>query len=260
METYMKMKKIIMLTLSIVLLIAGIALIAKSMMDIVPDIIAKQESTALADEIHNTSGNDGNNNNDSDSQETNNDINWEVVQEKVPNTKSWLKIQGTHIDNPVAQATEDDPDYWLSHNINGYYSQSGTIFFGEESNDKVNIIYGHKMNMYGLMFNELGDKADQANFNNLGNVLLWTKETGLEEYTPVAAQRVNAHETDLRNVPSMSDENRIEWAKQFYNNASATDSVNWDAVKDKKLLFLVTCSGYARYGHDIRTVILCVQN
>lgn len=255
------MKKIIMLTLSVVLLIAGIALIAKSMMDIVPDIIAKQESTALADEIHNTSGNDDNNNNgEKNSRETSNDINWNVVKEKVPNTKSWLKIQGTHIDNPVAQATEDDPDYWLSHNINGYYSQSGTIFFGEESNDKVNIIYGHKMNMYGLMFNELGDKADQANFNNLGNVLLWTKETGLEGYTPVAAQRLNAHETDLRNVPSMSDENRLEWAKQFYNNASATDSVNWDAVKDKKLLFLVTCSGYARYGHDIRTVILCVQN
>lgn len=257
----MKMKKIIMLTFSIVLLIAGIALIAKSMMDIVPDIIAKQESTALADEIHNTSGNDDNNNNgDNNSQETNNDINWDIVQEKVPNTKSWLKIQGTHIDNPVAQATDDDPDYWLSHNINGYYSQSGTIFFGEESNDKVDIIYGHKMNMYGLMFNELGDKADQASFNNLGNVLLWTKETGLETYMPIAAQRVNAYETDLRNVPSMSDENRIEWIKQFYQDASATDSVNWDNVKDKKLLFLVTCSGYARYGHDIRTVILCVQS
>lgn len=257
----MKIKKIIMLTLSVVLLIAGITLIAKSMMDIVPDIIAKQESTALADEIHNTQSNgDNNNSSDINSQETNNDINWDVVQEKVPNTKSWLKIQGTHIDNPVAQATEDDPDYWLSHNINGYYSQSGTIFFGEESNDKVNIIYGHKMNMYGLMFNELGDKADQASFNNLGDVLLWTKETGLEEYNPIAAQRVNAHETDLRNVPSMSDENRLEWAKQFYQDASATDSVNWDAVKDKKLLFLVTCSGYARYGHDIRTVILCVQN
>ena len=257
----MKIKKIIMLTLSVVLLIAGIALIAKSMMDIVPDIIAKQESTALADEIHNTSdSNNNNNSDDSNNQETSNDINWKVVQEKVPNTKSWLKIQGTHIDNPVAQATEDDPDYWLSHNINGYYSQSGTIFFDEESNDKVSIIYGHKMNMYGLMFNELGDKADQASFNNLGNVLLWTKETGLETYTPIAAQRVNAYETDLRNVPSMTDENRLEWAKQFYNNASATDSVNWDAVKDKKLLFLVTCSGYARYGHDIRTVILCVQN
>lgn len=257
----MKIKKIIMLTLSVVLLITGIALIAKSMMDIVPDIIAKQESTALADAIHNAPNNgDNNNSGDNNGQETNNDINWDVVQEKVPNTKSWLKIQGTHIDNPVAQATDDDPDYWLSHNINGYYSQSGTIFFGEESNDKVNIIYGHKMNMYGLMFNELGDKADQANFNNLGNVLLWTKETGLEGYTPVAAQRVNARETDLRNVPSMSDKNRLEWAKQFYNNASATDSVNWDAVKDKKLLFLVTCSGYARYGHDIRTVILCVQS
>ena len=250
----MKMKKIIMLTLSVVLLISGITLIVKSMMDIVPDIIAKQESTALADEIHNTPNNgDNSNSDDNNNQKANNDINWNVVQEKVPNTKSWLKI-------PVAQATEDDPDYWLSHNINGYYSQSGTIFFGEESNDKVNIIYGHKMNMYGLMFNELGDKADQASFNNLDNVLLWTKETGLETYMPIAAQRVNAHETDLRNVPSMSDENRLEWAKQFYKNASATDSVNWDAVKDKKLLFLVTCSGYARYGHDIRTVILCVQN
>lgn len=257
----MKMKKVIMLSLSAILLIAGIALIAKSMMDIVPDIIAKQENSSLADEIHSASSNNKNNNGNADANpDTNDDINWNVVQEKVPNTKSWLKIQGTHIDNPVAQATEDDPDYWLSHNINGYYSQSGTIFFGEESNDKVNIIYGHKMNMYGLMFNELGDKADQASFNNLGNVLLWTKETGLEEYTPVAAQRVNAHETDLRNVPSMSDDNRIEWAKQFYQDASATDTINWDTIKDKKLLFLVTCSGYAQYGHDIRTVILCIQN
>ena len=254
----MKKRKIIMLSLSIILLITGIALITKSIFDIVPDIIAKQESTALADEIH-TTNNSGDETTDIN-EPTSNDINWDVIQEKVPNTKSWLKIQGTHIDNPVAQATEDDPDYWLSHNINGYYSQSGTIFFGEESNDKVNIIYGHKMNMYGLMFNELGDKADQTSFNTIGNVLLWTKETGLEGYTPVAAQRVNAHETDLRNVPSMSDANRLEWAKQFYKNASATDSVNWDAVKDKKLLFLVTCSGYARYGHDIRTVILCVQN
>lgn len=257
----MKKRKIIMLSLSIILLIAGIALITKSMFDIVPDIIAKQESSSLADAIHNTASNNNDSNSDDNSNtDTENDINWDVVKEKVPNTKSWLKIQGTHIDNPVAQATEDDPDYWLSHNINGYYSQSGTIFFGEESNDKVDIIYGHKMNMYGLMFNELGDKADQANFNNLGNVLLWTKETGLEEYAPVAAQRVNAHETDLRDVPSMSDENRLAWAKQFYQDASATDSINWDTMKDKKLLFLVTCSGYARYGHDIRTVILCVQN
>jgi len=259
MEICMKKRKIIMLSLSIILLIAGIALITKSMFDIVPDIIAKQESTALADEIHATDSNSDNGT--ADSNETpSNDINWNVVQEKVPNTKSWLKIQGTHIDNPVAQAAEDDPDYWLSHNINGYYSQSGTIFFGEESNDKVNIIYGHKMNMYGLMFNELGDKADQASFNSLGNVLLWTKETGLEGYTPVAAQRINAHETDLRNVPSMTDENRLEWTKQFYQDASATESVNWENVKNKKLLFLVTCSGYARYGHDVRTVILCVQS
>jgi len=256
----MKMKKIIMLTLSVVLLIAGIALIAKSMMDIVPDIIAKQESTALADEIHNAPSNgDNNNSSDNNSQETNNDINWDVVQEKVPNTKSWLKIEGTHIDNPVAQATEDDPDYWLSHNINGYYSQSGTIFFGEESNDNVNIIYGHKMNIYGLMFNELGDKADQNNFNTMGNVLLWTKQTGLETYMPIAAQRVNAYETDLRNVPSMSNDERLNWAQQFYHNASATDNIEWNRVYKQKLLFLVTCSGYARYGHDIRTVILCVK-
>lgn len=253
----MKKRKIIMLSLSIILLIAGIALIAKSMFDIVPDIIAQQESTALANEVHikhklETSQ-------DVDNNTANGDVNWNIVEKKVPNTKSWLKIQGTHIDNPVAQATEDDPDYWLSHNINGYYSQSGTIFFGEESNDNVDIIYGHKMNMYGLMFNELGDKADQNNFNTMGNVLLWTKQTGLETYMPIAAQRVNAYETDLRNVPSMSDEDRLEWAKQFYQNASATDSIDWRQVYKQKLLFLVTCSGYARYGHDIRTVILCVK-
>lgn len=253
----MKKRKIIMLSLSIILLIAGIALITKSMFDIVPDIIAQQESTALSDEVHIKHKHETSQ--DVDNNTTNDDVNWNIVEKKVPNTKSWLKIQGTHIDNPVAQATEDDPDYWLSHNINGYYSQSGTIFFGEESNDKVDIIYGHKMNMYGLMFNELGDKADQNNFNTMGNVLLWTKQTGLETYMPIAAQRVNAYETDLRNVPSMSDEDRLEWAKQFYQNASATDSIDWRQVYKEKLLFLVTCSGYARYGHDIRTVILCVK-
>lgn len=253
----MKKRKIIMLFLSIILLIAGITLIAKSMFDIGSDIIAQQESTALADEVHTKHKHETSQ--DVDNNTANGDVDWNVVEKKVPNTKSWLKIQGTHIDNPVAQATEDDPDYWLSHNINGYYSQSGTIFFGEESNDNVNIIYGHKMNMYGLMFNELGDKADQNNFNTMGNVLLWTKQTGLETYMPIAAQRVNAYETDLRNVPSMSDEDRLEWGKQFYQNASATDSVDWRQVYKQKLLFLVTCSGYARYGHDIRTVILCVK-
>lgn len=253
----MKKRKIIMLSLSIILLIAGIALITKSMFDIVPDIIAQQESTALADEVHIKHKHETSQ--DVDNNTANGDVNWNIVEKKVPNTKSWLKIQGTHIDNPVAQATEDDPDYWLSHNINGYYSQSGTIFFGEESNDNVDIIYGHKMNMYGLMFNELGDKADQNNFNTMGNVLLWTKQTGLETYMPIAAQRVNAYETDLRNVPSMSDEDRLEWAKQFYQNASATDSIDWRQVYKQKLLFLVTCSGYARYGHDVRTVILCVK-
>lgn len=253
----MKRKRIIMLTLAVALLIAGITLIAKSMIDIVPNMIEQQTTESLAKEIHDIPRKK--HETSDDVIERKESIKWDVIEEKAPNTKSWLKIEGTHIDNPVAQATEDDPDYWLSHNINGYYSQSGTIFFGEESNDKVNIIYGHKMNMYGLMFNELGDKADQNNFNTMGNVLLWTKQTGLETYMPIAAQRVNAYETDLRNVPSMSDDERLNWAQQFYHNASATDNIEWNRVYKQKLLFLVTCSGYARYGHDIRTVILCVK-
>ena len=113
----MKKKKIIMLSLSMVLLIAGIALIAKSMMDIVPNMIEQQANESLAQEIHDIPRKKHETYEDAIDRE--NSIKWDVIEEKVPNTKSWLKIEGTNIDNPVAQATEDDPDYWLSHNING---------------------------------------------------------------------------------------------------------------------------------------------
>ena len=119
----MKRKRIIMLTLAVALLIAGITLIAKSMIDIVPNMIEQQTTESLAKEIHDIPRKKHETH--EDAIERKESIKWDVIEEKVPNTKSWLKIEGTHIDNPVAQATEDDPDYWLSHNINGYYSRSG---------------------------------------------------------------------------------------------------------------------------------------
>ena len=64
-------------------------------------------------------------------------------------TKAWLKIEGTSIDNPVVQAK--DNNQYLNRNFSGKKSRYGTLFFdyrdiiSESGNSQNLVIYGHNM-------------------------------------------------------------------------------------------------------------------
>ena len=79
---------------------------------------------------------------------------------KNSDVKGWIKINGTKIDNPVYQTT--DNDYYISHNMNKAYSRYGAIYIDKDSrvtkegNSKNVVIYGHSMadgSMFGTLKN-----------------------------------------------------------------------------------------------------------
>lgn len=98
-----------------------------------------------------------------DSQDKNQDgvmIGFEKLIEKNSDIKGWIKINGTKIDNPVYQTT--DNDYYINHNMNKSYSRYGAIYIDkdstvkEEGNSKNVVIYGHSMadgSMFGTLKN-----------------------------------------------------------------------------------------------------------
>ena len=191
-------------------------------------------------------------------------INPEQLAQKAPNTKAWVKVDNTRVNNPVGISPSDNDEYYLTHDIWGNYSQSGTVFLDNQSSltNPTKIIYGHKMNA-GTMFHDLGEAFNQGNFDTIGTLTWWDKVNWTSAYTPVASMKVNANNTDVRNTPTMSADRLAKWEQDFYTNATAKKGgIDASTLLDghHKVIFTVTCSGYAAYGHDARTIIMFVSN
>lgn len=79
----------------------------------------------------------------------------------------WLSIDGTDIDYPVAQTS--DNEYYLTHDLEQNYDRNGTIFLDcncDIIKPSTNLIlYGHHMRS-GKMFGKLGLYEDESYFEN----------------------------------------------------------------------------------------------
>lgn len=85
-------------------------------------------------------------------------IGFDSLVKKNSDIKGWIKINGTKIDNPVYQTT--DNDYYINHNMNKENSRYGAIYIDKDSrvtkdgNSKNVVVYGHSM-ADGSMFGTL---------------------------------------------------------------------------------------------------------
>lgn len=74
-------------------------------------------------------------------------INFKEVLKKNNKTVGWIKVEGTTIDYPVVQAS--DNKYYLNHSFDNSYNEAGWVFMDyRNSKDKFDnntIIYGHSM-------------------------------------------------------------------------------------------------------------------
>lgn len=92
-----------------------------------------------------------------------------------PDIAGWIYIEGTAINYPVVQGT--DNDYYLRHLFDGTYNSTGCIFLDSrcmaDFSDRHSIIYGHHMNNK-TMFAGLVDYKDQAFYDEHSVALLVT--------------------------------------------------------------------------------------
>lgn len=102
-------------------------------------------------------------------------INFEALQEINPDIVGWLYIEGTQINYPVVQGS--DNGYYLEHLFDNTYNPAGCIFldaFGESDFTEMNsVIYGHHMKD-GTMFSDLMNYKQQEFYDEHTAALLIT--------------------------------------------------------------------------------------
>lgn len=97
-------------------------------------------------------------------------VNFDELLEKNADTVGWIKVEGTKVNYPIVQSS--DNDYYLNHAFNGSKNVGGWIFADYrvdfEEFGKNTIIYGHNMNNK-TMFGSIPDMLYNSYLNNSDN-------------------------------------------------------------------------------------------
>ncbi len=105
-------------------------------------------------------------------------INFEELQERNPDIYAWLEIPGCGVSLPVLR-NEEDEDFYLRRDIDGYYSLDGSLYTQSSWNnrqftDTCTIIYGHAMIDTGKMFGTLQRfYSNPENFKNYNDLIVY---------------------------------------------------------------------------------------
>lgn len=115
--------------------------------------------------------------------QTPDDTRWPVVdfaalQQINPDVAAWIYIEGTNINYPVFQGT--DNRYYLKHLIDGTYHSAGSLFIdyrnAREFSDRHTVIFGHNMRNGTTMFAQLMHYKKQEFYDAHPTCLIVTPE------------------------------------------------------------------------------------
>lgn len=155
-----------------------------------------------------------------------------------PDIVGWIYIEGTDINYPVVQGT--DNDYYLKHLFDGTYNSSGCIFLdyrcSADFSDRHCILYGHHMNNK-TMFGGLVEYKKQAFYDEHSVALL---------VTPTAYHKIQffsgyvsdnwSNAWDL----ALDDTDHAAWLNEILSK-SCFDTDYAPGVKDR-IITLSTCT------------------
>ncbi len=137
------------------------------------------QNSVVKEEVSNNDNVAVNPNNVSNSQVDDVYLNIPLVSVDIANLKKqnsdtigWLKVNGTNIDYPVVQAS--DNEYYLTHAFNHNYNEAGWIFADYRNNlvdDKNLVIYGHAR-LNSTMFGTLKNVVKPFWYNDINNYVI----------------------------------------------------------------------------------------
>jgi len=174
-------------------------------------------------------------------------VDFYALQEALPGIRAWIVADGTVINYPVMQWT--DNDFFLSHLPDGTRNIMGSIFLDYRNcphfTDQNSVIYGHHMRS-GDMFGQLEFYRDQAFFDRHPTIALYTPE---RDYTIEVFAGYIADATRETIPVTFSDISHFEEYIAQARRRSVIDS-DVEVSTSDRLVTLVTCvhtSAHARF-------------
>ena len=178
------------------------------------------------------------------------------MKNEIPDIYGWIKIDGTNINYPLVQGT--DNQYYVEYAANQKKNVTGAIFIDfrqkrppEQTQNLV--VYGHNIRTWGTMFNGLVNYFYEDFYRTHPTVQFYTYD-GIYEYTvfSVCETDIYSNYTDIY----FTKEGEFE---SFCNDTLSRSIFTREGVvidKDSKLLTLSTCSN--SFNGDKRYVVVCV--
>ncbi|WP_455224219.1 class B sortase [Granulicatella sp.] len=161
------------------------------------------------------------------------------LEQKYPDVKGWISIDGTHIDYPLLQS-EDNVKY-LEHNAFGDYIVTGSIFLDYRFDAKFKnfntIIYGHHVPT-GDMFGDIKKFTNKDFFDThrYGTIYYNGEEKELEIF---GILEVDAYDMNIyRPLSNNREENQAYYQ---YLLSKATYKRDVSVTSDDKICLLSTC-------------------
>ena len=225
-------KKIVMIVLIIVILLSVIYIVFNSF----KGKKAKGEMDELLDSIQVTPT----------TEKTEMMLKLEELQKINPEIVGWIKIDGTDINYPVLQTT--DNSYYMSHDYKKDDSRDGSIFLDKDYDCDIPstnlLMYGHN-NSNGTMFEDLMNYKKEDFYKEHQTIKLTTNKEDVE-YEIIAVF--------LSRVYYKSETNVFRY--YYFINAKTEKEFN-EYIENSKKASLYNIDKTAQYGDQLLTLSTC---
>ena len=168
------------------------------------------------------------------------------LQEENSDIVGWLEIEGTSINHPVLQGT--DNEYYMTHNYKKQKSKNGSIFLTKDYDWSIPssnlLIYGHNLNN-GTMFQELLKYAKEE-FYKEHSIIRFTTNKEDAEYEIISVFKSRVYYKTEKNV----------FRYYFFVNANSEAEYN-EFVQNAKKASLYDIDKTAKFGEQLITLSTC---
>lgn len=174
---------------------------------------------------------------------------------------AWIRMEGTSIDYPLAQASEENgPDFYLTHDLSGAPADEGCPYIDHRTSylDRHVLVYGHNSGGTTPVFADIRRAWEQETFDTLGTVTLTAKDGSQSAFVPFFALKVKSSCEAIQRFSFPDDDALRSWLSSLAAKASAVAQDIAARGVAKRALTLVTCSSLVPGGAD-RTLVVCVE-
>ena len=175
------------------------------------------------------------------------------LQKENPDVVGWIEIEGTNINYPVLQGT--DNNYYMTHNYKKEEAKDGSIFLDKDYDWTIPssnlLMYGHNMGD-GAMFQDLL-KYEEEDFYNQHPIIRFTTANEDAEYEIISAFKSRVYYKSEKNVFRyyyfINADNEEEY-NEFVDNAKEASFYDTGKTAEygDQLMTLSTCSYYTEDG------------